>query len=144
MTGADLTNAHFTNANLEGTVLKEAILSGSSSGAVTGTPESLPSEWTLVDGYLIGPEASLTYANLMGAKLAGANLSKSLLTRANLVGADLTGANLSEADLTSVSLTDACLIGVISHGINGTPAELPSGWRLVNGEFVTSRPSSHS
>jgi uncharacterized protein YjbI with pentapeptide repeats len=102
----------------------------------------LPTEWTLIGGYLIGPEANLTYANLVGAKLAGANLSKCRLTRANLVGADLAGANLSEADLTSVSLSNASLTGVISRGISGTPAELPSGWRLAKGELVPNKPSS--
>jgi uncharacterized protein YjbI with pentapeptide repeats len=90
----------------------------------------------LIDGYLIGPEASLTYANLMGAKLEGVNLTKARLTKANLIGADLTSANLSEAELTGVSLTNATLTGVGSRSISGTPAALPTHWQLVDGALV--------
>ena len=56
-----------------------------------------------------------------GADLAGANLSFATLTGTDLAGADLTGTNLN---------------GIVSGGITGTPAALPSGWAIDNGYLV--------
>ena len=56
-----------------------------SSGGIIGTPSVLPSDWKLVGGYLIGPDADLLDADLTGANLTGADLS----------GADLNGAALT-------------------------------------------------
>jgi hypothetical protein len=44
-----------------------ATLTGVDSGSITGTPSALPSNWSLVDGYFIGPQAYLYDANLTGA-----------------------------------------------------------------------------
>ena len=79
--GADLTGANLTNV---------------SSGGITGTPNALPINWQLTSGYLIGPEANLTAANLNSVNLTNANL-----TAANLNSAGLTGANLHQALLPS-------------------------------------------
>ena len=53
--------------------------------------------------------ADLTRADLYGANLAGANLMGADLTRANLTRADLAGADLAGANLTGTDLTDANL-----------------------------------
>ena len=72
-----------------------------------------------VNGYKIGPRASLARANLTRANLTNAHLTRANLTNAhlfkanlaeaNLAGADLTGANLAGADLTNANLTGTCL-----------------------------------
>ena len=74
-----------------------------------------------VNGYRIGPNADLKFANLRGADLAGAdlegadlesaNLRRAKLEGANLQGANLEGANLERACLDSANLEGACLIG---------------------------------
>jgi len=65
LTGADLTNTHLTGADLLGV----------RSGGITGDPFSLPTDWQLTQGYLIGPEAHLRFANLTGADLTGATFT---------------------------------------------------------------------
>ena len=55
--------------------------------------------------------ADLSRANLSGADLTGATLSGADLSRANLSGADLTGAKLYWADLSRANLSGANLYG---------------------------------
>jgi hypothetical protein len=78
----------------------------------------------------------LSGADLTGADLLGANLTGANLDTADLTGADLTNANLTNADVTNGVFTGATLTGVVSSGLVGIPAQLPSGWRVVNGAFV--------
>ena len=89
--GANLTGADLSNANLSRADLTNADLRGVRSAGITGTPSALPTGWVLTAGYLVGPEANLTAADLAGA---------------DLTGADLTGANLDNADFTGANLTD--------------------------------------
>jgi uncharacterized protein YjbI with pentapeptide repeats len=56
---ANLTGANLTDTKLDHAVLIRADLSAVTSGGITGTPASLPTNWILVDGYLIGPGADL-------------------------------------------------------------------------------------
>jgi len=148
---ANLTNANFSGANLTGADTIGAILTGAdfSSSILTnvtsdndvGTPASLPSNFEVVSGYLVGPSANLSISNLTGADLSGAdlmntNLSSAGLDDANLTGANLTGANLTGANLSGAYLFGATLTGVISGDIVGTPGELPIGWQLINGTLV--------
>lgn len=56
--------------------------------------------------------ASLREANLDGSNLAGANLEGADLERTSLRGADLRGASMNEADLERAMLTEADLRGV--------------------------------
>jgi len=62
------------------------------SGGISDTPSALPTGWSLVDGYLIGPGADLANAILANANLAGANLSGADLSDADFSGADVSGA----------------------------------------------------
>ena len=106
--GATLDNATLTKALVGGAGFAGADLAGVVSGAVSGVPATLPDDWILVNGYLVGPGANLTAANLTGANLsfshlAGANLSKAKLARANL-------------------------FGVRSGSITTTPSSPPSNW----------------
>ena len=119
--GAALSNADLTNAVVKSAIftkanLKGATLTGISSGSVVGTPAALPASWRLVKGYLVGPRANLKNANLRSA--------------------NLTNANFTATRLTGAFLTAAILTGVTSGRISGTPATLPTHWRLANGYLV--------
>ena len=171
LTGADLAGADLSSANLTSAVLTGTNLSGADmasatlklvlSGGVTGTAPSLPANWSVLAGYLIGPGTSLLNADLSGANLSGVDLTDSLLEDANLTGANLSGANLSEVNANRANLTDAnlsaanltgslmgatnvsgadmgtaTLTGVRSAELTGTPASLPSGWSVLAGYLV--------
>ena len=139
----DCKSAKLKGANLNKANLKGAILDGVL-GPVEGTP-LLPSEWTLLNRYFIGPNANLNQAilfgdDLSGAKMSGADLKGADLGQADLSGADLSGANLSNlnfmgTNLTNTLLTGANLTGVVSGSIVGTPLS-PAGWKLFNGYLV--------
>lgn len=156
---ANLQYCNLANVNLQGIDLATADLTGVASGGITGTPLSLPANWSLVDGYLIGVTAVLTDADLSGAELSNADLFGSTLTGADLVGANLTGANLEEAEsndadltgadlsdafmfdttltdstLTDANLTDATLTGTTLTGANLTGATLTGVFSVeING-----------
>jgi uncharacterized protein YjbI with pentapeptide repeats len=125
LTDARFKDALLTDASLEGSVVTGANFSGSDftgvvSGSDTGSA-ALPSTWSLVRGYLVGPGANLT-----GAKL----------TAATLTGANLTGANLTGADVAKAVLTGARLTGVVSGGLVGIPSRLPADWSVVSKYLV--------
>ena len=116
LTNADLSHTDLGDANLTGVNLSSVNLNGVSSGGIVGSPSGLPSSWSLVNGYLVGPSANLTNAiligtNLTGADLAGADLFNADLDSTNLTGANLTGAGPSDANLTNANLTDTNLTG---------------------------------
>lgn len=133
LTGADLGQADVQGAQFRGTVLTGADLNGIDlgssslagvrSGAVVGVPAALPVDWALFGGYLVGPEADLSGANLAGVDLSGTNLFGAIFT-----GADLAGTNLSGADLRRVR----------SGTVTGTPAALPVDWSLRYGYLMGS------
>ncbi len=135
--GSTLSGATFTGATLSGATFTGTTLGGVVSGGIVGTPTGLPSGWSLVNGYLIGPGADLAGATLTGAALSGvdladanlgaailngANLGGATLTGASLTGASLSGTNLDGANLTSATLTDATLTDADLAGANLTTA----------------------
>ncbi len=156
LTDANLTDAALGGANLTGANLTGAAISGATSGAIVGTPQTLPPPWRLYKGLLIGPasnlrdadleNATLLVADLAGADLRGAHLSGADLDGADLTGADLTGADLantqltqgtlSQATLSGANLSGAALPGIVSGHVHGTPSSLPAGYQLVNGYVV--------
>jgi uncharacterized protein YjbI with pentapeptide repeats len=92
--GADLSGAYLSGADLRGADLRGAYLSGADlSGA------------DLRGAYLSG--ADLSGADLSGADLSGADLRGAYLSGADLSGADLRGAYLSGADLRGAYLSGA-------------------------------------
>ncbi len=128
---ANLAGAHFADtnltavalwgANLTGTHLGDAYLVRATSGAIIGTPASLPPHWVLQNTYLAGPGADLMNAslnladfmrdNLTGADMSGAALALAEFRAANLTNVSFFGANLSEANLNGANLTGANLAG---------------------------------
>lgn len=122
-------------------------------GGITGTPKGLgSSDRKLIGGYLFGPQA-----NLSGADLNGLDLSQAVLTwvRSGGIrgtpsalpagwkliagylmgsGADLTDANLAGVNLTSVSLNPAetCELDPRKPGHTAGNAIIPSISRLAS------------
>jgi uncharacterized protein YjbI with pentapeptide repeats len=145
-TRANLTEAIFYLAEIEGIVLKDAILDESSSGVKSGTPLELPSsEWRFIKGWFVGPRANLSTADLSGQDLSGASLQGAILQYCNLKGTNFTGANLSgayfafsllqnailvNANLQAAKLGEVRLDGADASGANMKGAEL-SYSRLV-------------
>ena len=121
---ADLTLAGLPGANLTGANLTGATLDWVSSGGIVGNPVGLPNYWQLVGGYLVGPTANLTSANLGNRNLTGVNLSFATLTNADLFNTNLTNAVLTGANLTNADLGYAGLPGAILTGANLTNADL--------------------
>ena len=108
LTGADLTGANLTGANLTGAKFARARVSNLKTGNLIGVPASLPTEWSLLGGYLFGPSA-----NLMGANLSGLELRSLNLVDANFGGANLAGAKLIECRLEGVSFAGADLTSFV-------------------------------
>ena len=125
---AKLKGANLSKANLKGATLDGVL------GPVEGTP-LLPSEWTLLNRYFIGPNANLTQANLFGDDLSDAKMSGAEMSGADLSGADLSNLNFMGTNLSNTLLTGANLTGVVSGSIVGTPLS-PAGWKLFNGYLV--------
>ena len=122
LAGASLGFADLTDADLTG-----AILTGVQSRQITGTPLALPTNWLLVNGYLVGPGANLAGAELDDANLSGVNLSFSFLTNASLIMADLTS-----ADLIGASLSNADLSGALYDEFT----LYPSGFDIYSGDWA--------
>jgi uncharacterized protein YjbI with pentapeptide repeats/5-hydroxyisourate hydrolase-like protein (transthyretin family) len=126
LTGCDLTSAQLTGATISGTKFAGATLANITTQGLLGSPVSLPTNWTVLAGYLAGPGANLAHGGFNGQDLSGLNLTS----------ANLTGANLNSAILTGTKLSGATLQGVVSGGITGTPAALPFKWSIVNGYLM--------
>jgi len=120
LSGRNFTNFNLSNTNLDQTNLSNAILTNVKSGGIKGTPLVLPTSWRLVNGYLIGPTANLTDANLENQILSGLNIQNGILSNSKLNNTILTGSNLN---------------GIKSGGIQGIPI-LPIGWKLINGYLI--------
>jgi uncharacterized protein YjbI with pentapeptide repeats len=117
--GVDLLGATLTGANVTGADLGSAItLARVLSGDITGAPSTLPTDWTLIDGYLIGPGANLAGADFNGVDLSGVDLldvssggitgtPEALPPGWTLIGGYLFGANayLAQAQLSSYDLS---------------------------------------
>lgn len=129
--------------------LKGAVLTGVSSGSVQGQySATLPPNWSIKNGYLFGPRANLTGANLagtgsisgdlQGANLSGANLSAVgwdavALIDANMSNANLTGANINGSAMTDVNLDGANLTNANFIGSNMSTVMTNSSTICPNG-----------
>lgn len=146
MTGANLTQAVIKSASLNKTVMAGTTLAKVIGRQITGTPASLPANWAVISGSLVGPGADLSNDGLAGADLHGMNLTGTIfdhsnLSNANLANANLTGASFARAivtgaNLDGANLTGANLSGIVSGGVTGTPASLPAGWSLRDGFLI--------
>ena len=129
LTGANLTNANLTGANMAYANLTDANLFGANltgvrSGDISGTPLPLPANWSVINGFLVGPGANLTVANFEGRDLTDVDLSGANLTDANLINANLRRAVLINANLTGADLPGAILTGATLTGATFSNAQI--------------------
>jgi uncharacterized protein YjbI with pentapeptide repeats len=80
-----------------------------------------------------GPNTDLSNCDFSFADLANADLQGSNLTNADFASADLTNANLAGANVAGAKLATASIANIASGELTGTPASLPTGWKLVSG-----------
>lgn len=112
---ATLENVSLANLKVEPFDISQMQLNRVSSGGLVGN-WGIPENFTLANGYLVGPTANL----------AGANLSQ----------ADLSNRDLSETDLTNANLSQANLTGVRAGGVISTGAKFPVGWANIGGYLI--------
>lgn len=134
--GTNLQNARISSATIEGSVFGNAANILVFSGGLAGTPASLPVNWSLHGGYLVGPGVNLVGTDLSGIDLRQANLTTAFLMGATLDGTDLNYTTLTGSNLDGTDLGGSILDHVSSGGIVGTPASLPPGWSLVDGTLI--------
>jgi len=129
---ADLSNRDLSWTNISGADLSNANLTGVIASNVTSSSATqLPVGWSVNNGYLVGPGANLSNADLTGMDLSGANVSN-----ANLSGATFSGTTLRYANVTSANFSSTSLSGLVTGGLIGTAATLPTGWTQQSGFFL--------
>jgi uncharacterized protein YjbI with pentapeptide repeats len=127
LSGADLTGATAEYVRLIGTDISGANLTGATligvkSGGITASSAvTLPPDWTLLGGYLMGPIADLSKANLTGL---------------DLTGVDLRSADLTDATITGAALAHANLTSVVTGGLTGIPASEATPNTIIKGGYL--------
>ena len=120
LSGANLSGVNLGNANLAGTNLTNANLDYVRSDGITGNP-TLPADYGIRRGYLLGPKVSLYGANLYDEDLSNWSMSGASFVHTNLSSVDFYNANLSNAFLghysTSMNSTNL-------YGSNLTSADM--------------------
>jgi len=127
--GMNLSYVSFRSANLEGVNLTGADLARVIWIGVKGTPSTLPKDYSIIKGNLVGPNTDLERADLEGANLDGVNLD----------GADLSGANMKNASLVNTSLKNTTLWETDFSGANLEGASLRDSDLHKGNEFWSIR-----
>lgn len=100
-TSANLTNAILTAADISGAIFTGATFAGVSSGQIVYPADvaavTLPTNFQLRGGFIVGPACNLSAGNLTDVDLSGVNLANAVITSTTnfsntlIVGATLTG-----------------------------------------------------
>jgi uncharacterized protein YjbI with pentapeptide repeats len=117
---ANLKYANLFGANLTNVNLLTAELEFITTGQIKGAPQ-LMTNYSLLNGYIVGPNVMLQHADLMNSDLSNLDL-----TYSNLMNANVNNCNLSTTNLTKCNIH-----GIISGGISGTPL-LPNDYTIIN------------
>ncbi|NBR65207.1 MAG: pentapeptide repeat-containing protein [Micrococcales bacterium] len=146
MQGVTLNAAGLVDTNITDTNFSEMNLQDLRTSGLIGKPRALPAGWVLRRGFLFGPGANLSSADLRnfdfkdidlsGVNLAAANLANSDLSGVNLTQTNIAGANLSSANITDANLAGVDLTGLITADLIGEPVGLDESWKLFNGYLV--------
>ena len=153
---ADLAGIELYDINLDKIDLSMCNLKGIKSRKLSGKP-TLPENYLLLNGYIIGPDVDLTNADLRNINFVGVSIENAILTgiksvdiigkpllpkgytllNRNILGpaVDLTGADLQYTDLNNIDLNSSILANVKSKNIQGIPI-LPQDYKLVNGYII--------
>jgi len=92
LSGANLNGAYLNGADLSSADLTDTNLWGVFSGQIIGQP-SLPDGYSIMNGYIVGPNVDLTGADLTGVDLSGVDLSGAIVSNANLTATNFSSAN---------------------------------------------------
>ena len=149
----NLSNTNLQGFNFTGINLTNANLNNIISGSITGiTSQQLPSGYSYINGYIIGPNVNLTNADLTGLDLSNTNLigvtSENIIGNPTLPngysitdtgciigpGVNLVGKSIINQDLTSINLSNSNLSGSFFNNSNLTNANL-NGANLDNALF---------
>ncbi len=164
LVGADLSNAVLTNVDLSGADLTGANLNGATltgakfgcitvsgaqkcanftnlkASAIVGAPLTLPANWVLKSGFLLGPTVNLSGLSFYkSATLSGVNLTGANLRSAGLRGANLSNSNLTNADLTGALANET----TITDGSLYIPYTAFNGVTWGNTTCINGNPSSY-
>lgn len=138
LSGATLTSTTFTNTDLSGAAIHNINLSGlnlstatltniASSGLNGGSGGSavvLPSGYSIISGFLLGPSVNMSSSDLSGIVIPSSQTCSSVnFSSANLTNADLSGVNLSNARFTGANLTNANFTNTNLSGVTLTSAQ---------------------
>ena len=96
-----------------------------SSGRTDTVGTVLPTNWRVAgSGFLVGPGANLTGADLGRANLVGADMYAVRMNGANLAGADMASVNATAATFFSANVSEVDFTGTISAPLYSTVPEL--------------------
>lgn len=131
LTGTKLISANLDAAFIETAAIGGADLTGATLSAVhatglTGTP-TLPANWQVTGGFLIGPGADIGHDNLSGLDLSGADLQDAHIIFSNLTGTNFTNANFDGADLVDTDLDGATVTGATFASVFWLGVTCPDG-----------------
>lgn len=140
LTNVDLTGVNLSGVNLTGAVLEGADLTGATmfqlnGRGIVGVPKNIPTNWRLIEGFILGPSANLNDANLSGVDLRNVNLTGASLLNVNFTGADLRGAIFTGANIDNSNFTGAKLLNVVTGNLVGTPTGLPKNFSFADGRI---------
>jgi uncharacterized protein YjbI with pentapeptide repeats len=107
LTSANLTNAIMTAADISGAIMTGATLAGVISGQIvspaTDAAVSLPTNFQLRGGFIVGPACNLSGGDLTNVDLSGVNLANATITSStNLSNTLITGATLTGITFTTI------------------------------------------
>jgi uncharacterized protein YjbI with pentapeptide repeats len=160
----DLTNAVIDSLNFTGVDLSGALLTNIRSRNITGTP-TLPLDWKLNGGFLLGPTTNLTDMSLINLDLSNTNISNANLTRVrssgltfnsntflpknyifikgvivgpntNLRGADFSNTDVSSSFIHAADFSNAIFTNARWYRVYGTPLNLNPEWSIVYGYLL--------
>ena len=138
LTDVNLTGANLTGANLSSVTINtstnftNATLTNVSSGSLSGTTSTFPTNYNIIGGYVVGPSV-----NLSNAVLSGLNLNTKILTGVNFTNANLTNVVLTGSTIdSSTNMTNATLTNITTGSLIGTSTSFSSSYNLINGYVV--------
>jgi len=138
LSGATLTSTTFTNTDLSGAAIRNTNLSGLNLSSITltnlassglnggsgGSAVVLPSGYSIISGFLIGPTVNMSSNDMSGIVIqASQSCSSANFSSANLTNADLSGVNLSNANFTGSNLSNANFANTNLSGVTFTSAQ---------------------